>query len=159
MIQEADDFRRLVIDDGTLLVIPDDRHGAPSCVLRISGLVELSDPLLVLVAGDLVTCTLSSLDTSGHVFAIRLKRPSLGTQERVDSMNGQEVRHFVDAFERSNDKGTMCPRTSEGDDQVVTARFRWERGAIFRRDGISEGRSLPAELSIFGCPLSRQGCS
>lgn len=85
VVEITDHFAGFVVDDGVELVIPNDGYGASLLVVWIGSLVELSNTLLVLVTGDLVS-------GSGNTVALGLfvgnEAPAFTAEERIDDVDG-----------------------------------------------------------------------
>lgn len=106
-IEHADDLRRFVGDDGLLFLVPQDRNGDATAVIRFRLQIDLvKAPEAVEVVGMLV-----------------VEDPAFGEHERTDDRHADHVRQPLEAAE---DQRAVRPRTGERHIEMIAAGFGLE---------------------------------
>ena len=112
-IQHADDFRRLIADNGLLLLVPQYRHRNAPAVVRIGMQIELIEKF-VLVEGIARGCREAIVES-----------PAVFKHQGVDHGDGNKR---LKPFQAAQNQGAMRPWTGKRNVQMVTVFFRSESG-------------------------------
>ena len=112
-IQHADDFRRLIADDGLLLFVPQYRHRDAPAVVGIGMQIKLIKKF-VLVEGIARRCREAIVES-----------PAVLEHQGVDHGDGNKR---LQSFQAAQDQGAMRPWAGQRNVQMVTVFFRSEPG-------------------------------
>ena len=130
-VEHADDLRRLVRHDRSLVLVPQDRNRRAARVLRIGERVQLVEAF-------------DAVHGVGNRLGARRERPAFGSHVAVD---GRDADQRFEPFELANDQRAMRPRARERDVEVIAVRLRAEAAAA-RRAGRAVGRYPIAKLTL-----------
>ena len=143
-IEDPNDFGAFIVDDGFLLLVPENRHG------HLAGIVRLR------LCVDLVQVFLPIERVSGRAGKIRLQLPSFIQHMRVNHADRDQV---LESFQMAEDKRAMGPRARIGHIEMEPARLGLYRilsiraGRAIRRDPIAEGGIFTVELAVISGEL------
>lgn len=148
VVEVADDFAGLIVDNGIELGVPNDGNSAALRVLGVSCFVELSDALLVLLTRDVVA---GARHTVALWLVVRDETPAVVAEEGIDDVNREQVGNLVNTFELTNNQSSVSPRTCKRNDEVVSA----DLGLVLTTllDTGAEARFLTAKVTILAGPV------
>src|SRR5690606_33492335 len=111
-VEDANDLRRLVIDDRRRLLVPQGRYSHASSVLGFDHLVDFSQRALAVYR------------VPRRARALGLERPALVGEEVINDIKADRM---LETLEESGNERAVCPGTGVRNIEVVAPGFRRER--------------------------------